>query len=72
MPFPDHFSDHAERYEAYRPTYPDARFASLASLIPAHDLAWDYAIGNGQAALGITPLNDEKPGELTPPPRPEP
>ena len=26
-------------YEAYRPTYPDALFAYLASLVPAHDLA---------------------------------
>ncbi len=53
--FPDHFSDHADRYEAYRPTYPDSLFAYLASLVPAHDLAWDCATGNGQAALGLTP-----------------
>ena len=55
MTFPDHFSDHAHRYEAYRPTYPDSLFAFLASLVPAHDLAWDCATGNGQAALGLTP-----------------
>ena len=55
MTFPDHFSDHAHRYEAYRPTYPDALFSYLASLVPAHDLAWDCATGNGQAALGLTP-----------------
>lgn len=58
MPFPDHFSDHADRYEAYRPTYPDALFAYLASLVPGHDLAWDCATGNGQAALGLTPHFD--------------
>jgi hypothetical protein len=52
---PDHFSAHAARYGAYRPTYPDALFEYLASLVPAHDLAWDCATGNGQAALGLTP-----------------
>ena len=39
MTFPDHFSDHAHRYEAYRPTYPDALFSYLASLVAAHNLA---------------------------------
>jgi ubiquinone/menaquinone biosynthesis C-methylase UbiE len=58
MTFPDYFSDHADRYEALRPTYPDALFAYLASLVPAHDLAWDCATGNGQAALGLTPHFD--------------
>jgi ubiquinone/menaquinone biosynthesis C-methylase UbiE len=55
MAFPDHFSDHANRYKAYRPTYPDALFGYLASLAPARDLAWDCATGNGQAARGLTP-----------------
>jgi hypothetical protein len=53
--FPDHFSDHADRYRAYRPTYPDALITYLASLASDHDLAWDCATGNGQAALGLTP-----------------
>ncbi len=39
MAFPDHFSDHAHRDEAYRPTYPDALFSYLDSLVAAHDLA---------------------------------
>jgi hypothetical protein len=52
MTFSDHFSDHADRYKAYRPTYPDELFTYLASLVPDHDLAWDCATGNGQAALG--------------------
>ena len=55
MTFPDHFSD---RYEAFRPTYPETLFAYLASLVPSHDLAWDCATGNGQAALGLTPHFD--------------
>jgi ubiquinone/menaquinone biosynthesis C-methylase UbiE len=54
MTFPDHFSDHADCYEAHRPTYPEALFGYLASLTPAHGLAWDCATGNGQAALGLT------------------
>jgi len=51
----DHFSGHADRYEASRPTYPDALFAYLSSLCPRHDLAWDCATGNGQAAVALAP-----------------
>jgi len=36
-------------------TYPDALFANLACLVLAHDLGWDCATENGQAALGLTP-----------------
>ena len=55
MMFPDHFSGHADRYEEFRPTYPDELFAYLASLAQTHDLACDCATGNGQAAVGLTP-----------------
>src|ERR1035437_6145012 len=58
MNFPDHFSDHADRYEAFRPTYPDTLFTYLASLVSSHDLAWDCATGNGQAAVALTPHFD--------------
>lgn len=51
--FADHFSGHADRYAAYRPSYPDALFAYLAGLSPANDRAWDCATGNGQAAVGL-------------------
>jgi SAM-dependent methyltransferase len=51
----DHFSGHADRYEEYRPTYPDLLFGYLASLCPRHDLAWDCATGNGQAATALAP-----------------
>ena len=37
--FKDHFSAHASAYARYRPRYPEALFAYLASLCPAHDLA---------------------------------
>lgn len=49
----DHFSGHADCYEAFRPTYPDALFAYLASLCPRRELAWDCATGNGQAAVPL-------------------
>ena len=55
MIFPDHFSDHAHCYEAYRPSYPRGLFSYLATLVAAHDLAWDCATGNGQAAFKLTP-----------------
>lgn len=50
MSFKDHFSGHAALYAQFRPTYPDALFAYLASAAPARDCAWDCATGNGQAA----------------------
>jgi SAM-dependent methyltransferase len=42
-------------YEAYRPTYPESLFAYLASLCSVHELAWDCATGNGQAAVALAP-----------------
>ncbi len=51
----DHFSGHAACYQQFRPNYPDALFGYLASLCPAHDLAWDCATGNGQAAVALAP-----------------
>ena len=53
MQFKDHFSQAASRYAAYRPDYPPSLFAELARLVPAHDIAWDCATGNGQAAIGL-------------------
>jgi SAM-dependent methyltransferase len=49
----DHFSGHADCYEAFRPTYPDALFDYLASLCSRRELAWDCATGNGQAAVPL-------------------
>jgi SAM-dependent methyltransferase len=51
----DHFSGHADCYEACRPTYPEPLFAYLASLCSVHELAWDCATGNGQAAVALAP-----------------
>ena len=50
----DHFSGHADRYEASRPTYPDTLFVYLSSLCASHELAWDCATGNGQAAAALS------------------
>ena len=51
----DHFSGHAACYQQFRPNYPDALFTYLAALCPAHELAWDCATGNGQAAVALAP-----------------
>lgn len=51
--FPDHFSGHAGAYARFRPTYPEALFAFVASESPGHALAWDCATGSGQAARGL-------------------
>ena len=51
--FKDHFSSGSSGYAAYRPSYPAALFEWLASQCPSHDLAWDCATGNGQAAVGL-------------------
>jgi SAM-dependent methyltransferase len=53
MTFQDHFSTQAQAYARFRPTYPDALFAWLASLVSVRDLAWDCGTGNGQAAVAL-------------------
>lgn len=53
MPFRDYFSDHADLYAHTRPSYPAALFDYLAGLALGHDLAWDCATGNGQAAVAL-------------------
>lgn len=56
--FIDAFSDAAERYASFRPTYPKALFQTLAALAPATRLAWDCGTGNGQAAIGLAEFFD--------------
>jgi hypothetical protein len=56
--FEDHFSSHSQQYAQYRPKYLDELYAYLASLAPAHSLAWDCGTGNGQAALGLATYFD--------------
>ena len=56
--FKDHFSGHSSSYAEFRPTYPDALFSFLADCCSSHQLAWDCATGNGQAARALTPFFD--------------
>src|SRR6184192_242197 len=51
--FKGHFSGHAVEYAKFRPHYPDDLFEYLALIAPRHELAWDCATGNGQAAAGL-------------------
>ena len=53
MSFSDHFSGVAVGYAQFRPHYPEALFAWLASITPSHDLVWDCAAGNGQASVDL-------------------
>jgi len=53
-PFADHFSQIAASYATYRPHYPDALFAWLASIAPDRARVWDCATGNGQAAATLS------------------
>lgn len=51
--FPDHFSGHADTYARYRPDYPRELFDWLTRRTVRHQLAWDCATGNGQAARAL-------------------
>lgn len=51
--FHDHFSNIAHEYAQFRPRYPSSLFEYLASIVSGHDLAWDCATGNGQAAVAL-------------------
>ncbi len=51
--FKDHFSDTSDRYARYRPSYPPALFAWLASTSPQTERAWDVGTGSGQAARAL-------------------
>jgi len=46
----DNFSSQSDKYARFRPTYPDALYNYLLSLVPARDNAWDCGTGNGQVA----------------------
>jgi SAM-dependent methyltransferase len=50
----DRFSKLASEYAQYRPEYPLRLAEYLASLTTDHQLAWDCATGNGQAAVSLS------------------
>ena len=54
MAFKDYFSTQSTGYAQYRPQYPPALFAWLASLSPTQQRVWDCATGNGQAATALS------------------
>ena len=54
MNFKDEFSRQANDYKLFRPTYPIELFEFLSSHCHQHQLAWDCATGNGQAAISLT------------------
>ena len=51
--FRDHFAFAASSYASFRPGYPAALFAWLASATREHERAWDCGTGSGQAAIGL-------------------
>ena len=51
--FTDHFTAVTPHYARFRPTYPEALFAWLATIAPDQELAWDCAAGNGQATVDL-------------------
>ncbi len=56
MAFKDYFSKHAAVHAETRPDYPEALFDFLGTQCSHHDLAWDCATGNGQAALALAKI----------------
>ncbi|MFQ5744786.1 MAG: class I SAM-dependent methyltransferase [Acidobacteriota bacterium] len=50
----DHYSGGAAEYRRFRPSYSPELFEFLAGLVGSHELAWDCATGNGQAARGLS------------------
>ncbi|HSM93707.1 MAG TPA: class I SAM-dependent methyltransferase [Anaeromyxobacteraceae bacterium] len=51
--FKDHFSGVSRGYQAFRPHYPSALFAWLASVTPRRDRAVDLGCGTGQASVAL-------------------
>ncbi|ALI98458.1 class I SAM-dependent methyltransferase [Rufibacter tibetensis] len=52
----DNFSTQASLYKKFRPTYPDALYQHLRSLVSTPALAWDCGTGNGQVAVELAKL----------------
>lgn len=53
LSFADHFSSGATDYARFRPDYPAALFEWLAGTVRQHQVGWDCATGNGQAAVAL-------------------
>lgn len=51
--FKDHFSQVAGAYANWRPTYPEALFDAISSVVPASASVWEPGCGSGQATHGL-------------------
>jgi SAM-dependent methyltransferase len=51
--FKDHFSQVADAYANWRPTYPDALFDAITAVVPATANVWEPGCGSGQATRGL-------------------
>ena len=73
--FKDHFSTTASGYHAFRPGYPPALFAWLASVSPGRERAVDLGCGTGQASVALAShfagviAVDPSRGQIAPPSR---
>ena len=56
--FADHFSAVAAQYANARPEYPAALFDWIASIVPAHAVAWEAGCGSGQASRDLARVFD--------------
>lgn len=50
----DLFSNHAQDYAAFRPTYPKELYDFIFSHVEEFELAWDAGTGNGQVARDLS------------------
>ena len=57
--FKDLFSEQADRYAQFRPSYPADLFRYLAALSKEQELVWDCGCGSGQAAVGLADHFDQ-------------
>jgi len=55
---PDRFGPVARAYAEFRPRYPRELFERLSRFVARHELAWDCATGNGQAAVALASYFD--------------
>ena len=49
----DNFSSQAATYKKYRPTYPDALYQDVISMVKQKTRCWDCGTGNGQVAIQL-------------------
>ena len=50
----DRFSNHAQQYATFRPTYPKELYDFIFSHVKKFDIAWDCGTGNGQVARDLS------------------